>query len=109
MSFPIPFFATGRAFFIPQGNLFHPFLRAAVNGGSAIKLEIHVLKIDYGTGANQEIHSQNTVDLKAIVHSAYLDFKIGQTKIVDRYKINTSFKDNLSTPDPSDDVQFILG
>jgi hypothetical protein len=52
-------------------------------GGSAIKMEIHVLKIDYGTGTDQKIHSQNTVDLKAIVHTADFDFKIRQIKIVD--------------------------
>ena len=31
---------------------------------------MHALKIDSGTGVDQKIHSQNTVDLKAIVHTA---------------------------------------
>ena len=66
-------------------------------------------KIDYGTGADQKIHPQNTVDLKAIVHAADFDFKIRQTKIVARYKINTSFTDNLSAADASYDMKCILG
>ena len=44
--------------------------------GSTIQMEMHVLKIDYGTRADQKIHSQNTVDLKTVIHSADLDFEI---------------------------------
>jgi len=82
--------AVGRTMPAEMGEIYNALQR---------EIKAQITKVDNRTGAGEEVHTKNAVDVKAVVNTADFDLKVIDRLRFNRHTINPACKHGFSPAD----------